>query len=149
MSVIIDLASRRKQRAAVNSIAHPAGVSLPFEQPSDGELIAPEIRQAVCSGAYDAELVDFLGDAVRDGDRVLVIGAGLGVVSTLIAKMPGVERVIAVESDAAIAPYAQRVHAANGVPWIETVNAVMTDSGTGRVPFFSRARPAHLVAGAR
>jgi len=138
MSVIIDLASRREQRASGNSVVHPAGVRLPFDNPSDSELVAPEVRQAVSSGAFEADIIGLLDGAVRSGERVLIIGAGLGVVSTLVARMPEVERVIAIEADTAVAPYTQRVHAANGVPWVETINAVVTGSGTGRVPFFSR-----------
>ncbi len=138
MCVIVDLASRRKLKAAANSLAHPSGIRLPLDRPSDAELIAPEVRHAISSGAFEADVIDLLSDAVRDGDRVLVVGAGLGIVSTLVAQMPGVERIIAVEADAALAPYAQRVHAANGVPWVETLNAVVTAKGTGRVPFFSR-----------
>jgi hypothetical protein len=138
MSVIIDLASRRKQQASGSSVVHPAGVRLPFDQPSDSELVAPEVRQAVSSGSFEADIIALLESAVSSGDRVLIIGAGLGVLSTLVARMPEVERVIAVEADAAIAPYTQRVHAANGVPWVETVNAVLTGNGAGRAPFFSR-----------
>jgi FkbM family methyltransferase len=83
-------------------------------------------------------MIAHLQEAVQPGDRVLVIGAGLGVVSSLLAKIPGVERVIAVEADPAVMPYLQRVHALNDVKWVETVNAVLTDNRTGRVPFFSR-----------
>lgn len=141
MSNVVELARWRSKRAVLDSIVHPAGVSLPFDRPSDAELIVPEVQSAVCSGAYCDDLVGLLPEAVRPGDRVLVVGAGLGVVSTLVAKMPEVARVIAVEADALLAPYAARVHAINGVPWVETVNAVMTGRGTGRVPFFARRDP--------
>ncbi len=138
MSVVIDLASRRHAPAALKRISHPAGVTLPLDGPSDADLLIPEIRSEICSGAYSADLVRLLPDAVKPGDRVLVIGAGLGTVSSLIAKSDGVERVIAVEANTELTPYLERVHALNGVPWVETINAVLGDGWKGRVPFFAR-----------
>ncbi len=111
---------------------------MPFDGPSDAALIIPEIRSEVRSGAYCAELLRILPEAVAPGDRVLVIGAGLGVVSTMIARNDGVDRVIAVEANTALIPYLNRVHALNGVSEIETVNAVMAEGKKGRVPFFAR-----------
>jgi FkbM family methyltransferase len=119
-------------------LSHPAGIILPFDRKSDADLIIPEVRSAICTGAYCASILRLLTDAVRAGDRVLVIGAGLGVVSTLVAQSRGVERVIAVEANILLVPYLERVHALNGVPWVETVNAVLGDSGKGRVPLFAR-----------
>jgi len=138
VSVVIDLASRRHAPASLKRISHPAGVTLPLDGPSDAELLIPEIRSEICSGAYSADLVRLLPDAVKPGDRVLVIGAGLGTVSSLIAKSDGVERVIAVEANTELMPYLKRVHALNGVPWVETINAVLGDGWKGRVPFFAR-----------
>ena len=119
-------------------LEHPAGVILPFDGPSDAALIIPEIRSEIRSGAYSADLVRLLPEAVVPGDRVLVIGAGLGVVSTLIARSEGVDRVIAVEANTALIPYLNRVHAINGVSEVETVNAVLAEGKKGRVPFFAR-----------
>ncbi len=138
MSVVIDLASRRHAPASLKRISHPAGVTLPLDGPSDAELLIPEIRSEICSGAYSADLVRLLPDAVKPGDRVLVIGGGLGTVSSLVAKSDGVERVIAVEANTELMPYLKRVHALNDVPWIETINAVLGDGWKGRVPFFAR-----------
>lgn len=138
MSCVIDLASRRRTPTSLKRLSHPAGITLPFDRQSDADLIIPEARSAICTGAYSACIIGLVTDAVRAGDRVLVIGAGLGVVSTLVAQSRGVERVIAVEANIALLPYLERVHALNDVPWVETVNAVLGDGGKGRVPFFAR-----------
>ena len=139
MSNVIDLASRRHTPTSLKRLLHPAGVTLPFDGPSDAALIIPEIRSEICSGAYSADLVRLLPDAVKPGDRVLVIGGGLGTISTLVAKSDGVERVIAGEANTELTPYLERVHALNGVPWVETINAVLGVVLKGRVPFFARA----------
>ncbi len=135
--VIVDLAAKR-QSSMVEPLLHPAGVTLPFDGPSDAALIIPEIRSELRSGAYSADLVRLLPEAVVPGDRVLVIGAGLGVVSTLIARNEGVWSVIAVEANTALIPYLNRVHALNGVSEVETLNAVLAEGKKGRVPFFAR-----------
>ena len=111
---------------------------MPFDGPSDAALIIPEVRSAVRSGTYCADLLRLLPEAIVPGDRVLVIGAGLGVVSTTVAHDEGVDRVIAVEANTALIPYLNRVHALNGVSEVETVNAVLAEGKKGRVPFFAR-----------
>lgn len=137
MSYVIDLDSRRWTMVPTQ-LFHPAGVTLPLDRPSDAGLIAPEVRWAINSGSYSADLIQLLPDLVQVDDRVLVIGAGLGVTSTLIAKCPGVERVLAVEADTTLTEYLPRVHALNGVPWVETVNGIPALCAPGRVPFFVR-----------
>ena len=135
---VYDLAARRIGPAAPTSLQHPAGLPLPFDQPADAELITQEIRADICSGAYSADLLHLLPGAVRPGDRVLIIGAGLGAVSTAIARCRGVDLVIAIEADTRLLPYLDRVHAWNGVPEVEVANAVLADNKHGRVPFFVR-----------
>ncbi len=134
---IVDLAAKW-QSSTAEPLLHPAGVTLPFDGPSDAALIIPEIRSEIRSGAYSADILRLLPEAVVPGDRVLVIGAGLGVVSTMVARDEGVDRVIAVEANTALIPYLNRVHALNGVTEVETVNAVLAEGKKGRVPFFGR-----------
>lgn len=137
MSCVIDLASRRPRATPPTNRRHPAGVSLPLDA-RDADLIAPEVHWAITSGTYCADTIRVLPEVVQAGDRVLVIGAGLGVVSTLIAKCAGVERVLALEANTALIPYLERVHALNGVPWVETLNGVPAVGRRGRTAFFAR-----------
>ncbi|HUV32730.1 MAG TPA: hypothetical protein VMW31_04090, partial [Devosiaceae bacterium] len=135
---MIDLSSRRHAPKSLKFLSHPAGVTLPFDDPSHPEIIVPEVRSAIGAGSYSANLISNLPDLLQSGDRVLVIGAGLGVGSSLIAKSQRAERVIAVEANKNLIPYLKRVHALNGVPWVETVNAILGESFKARVPFFAR-----------
>lgn len=138
MSVVIDLDSRRRAPTALTALWHPAGVTLPLDGPGDASLIIPEVRNAIQAGDYSADLLRQLPGATRPGDRALVLGAGLGTASTLVAKSRGVKRVIAIEPNTELYPYLQRGHALNGVPWVETINAVPSIGMKGRTPFFAR-----------
>jgi len=136
--IIFDLAAQRHGIANLEPLQHPAGVALPFDGPADAALIIPEIRSEIRSGSYCAELLRLLPEAIVPGDRVLVIGAGVGVVSSTVARNEGVDRVIAVEANTALIPYLDRVHELNGVAEVEIVNAVLAEGKKGRVPFFAR-----------
>jgi len=138
VSVVIDLDSRRSLPTALRSLSHPAGVTLPFEGSSDADLILPEIRGAILSGDYSGDLLKVLPGAVRSGDRVLVIGAGLGTASTLVAKTRGIKRIIAIEPNTELCPYLQRCHELNEVGWVESINALLGHGVRGRTPFFAR-----------
>lgn len=138
MSNVYQFPSRRTCLSSLESLSHPAGVELRPRELTADNLITLETINAVRDGSYCADLIESLPETVRPDDRVLVIGAGLGVVSTLVAKMPGVSRVIAVEPNVTLIPHLEQVHEANGVPEVETVNALLGTRTNGRVPFFAR-----------
>lgn len=138
MSVVIDLDSRRRAPTMLTSLWHPAGVTLPMDGPADASLIIPEVRAAIQSGDYSADILRQIARTTRPGDRALVLGAGLGTASTLVAKSRGVKRVIAIEPNAELYPYLMRSHALNGVPWVETINALPAVGVRGRGGFFAR-----------
>lgn len=135
MSCVIDLYDWRHASA---SLSHPAGVSLPLENQSEAELFIPQVRHAIASGGFCADLISALPAAVPAGTRALVVGSGLGILSTLIAKIPGVARVVVIEPNVAVADYIGQVHEANGVSWVEILNGIPAEGGRGRVPFFAR-----------
>ena len=135
MSCLIDL---YQWRHASRSLSHPAGVVLPVNNPGDAELFIPQLRNAIANGHYCADLIRALPAAVPTGTRALVVGSGLGILSTLIAKIPGLARVIVIEPHVAVADSIAQVHRANGVPSVEILNAFPVEGGRGRVPFFVR-----------
>jgi len=96
------------------------------------------MRGEIDSGSYSVDLIAHLADADFAGERVLVIGAGLGIVSSHIAANCGAERVLAVEADPRLIGFMNRLHKANGVGWVEAVNAILTHEAGKRVPFYSR-----------
>lgn len=117
-------------------LAHPAGVLVPLDNPFDSQLITPLIRSEITSGAYSRDMIGLLPEALKPGDRVLVVGAGLGLLSSLVAKSGLAERIIAVEANPALIPRIRRIHALNGTDQIEIVLGVLGNGRRGTVPFF-------------
>lgn len=84
------------------------GVKIPL----DPEEVSPAIWQALISGTYEAKEARWVSKAVRQNDRVLELGTGLGVITALIAKIPGVQ-VWSFEANPSTAALARRVIDAN------------------------------------
>ena len=87
-----------RQKTAENCLdSH--GVIIPF----DPAIITPTIKHAIESGYFEAEEAEQLPDIVQPDDIVLDIGAGIGFISTLIARRA--ERVISVEANPDLLPF--------------------------------------------
>jgi FkbM family methyltransferase len=106
--------------------------------PDDPEVITPGIRAAILAGRFEAEEASRLAAIVEPGDRVLEIGAGIGFISTLLARQPRVARVVAVEANPRLLPYMARLHALNRVRKVRRVNAVLTNGPERRATFYLR-----------
>jgi len=141
VSTVIDLACRRKTPTRTPLIQHPSGILLPSDTVVAPGLIDPELRADISRGAYATDLIKLLPDLLREDDRVLVVGDGFGLISSLMARSELVADVIVTEADAGLVPYVESVHTLNGTPWVETVNAFPGIARRGRAPFFSRRDP--------
>jgi FkbM family methyltransferase len=106
--------------------------------PADPRVITPAIRAAMLAGQFEAEESSQIPHIVRPGDRVLEIGAGIGFISTLLAREPRVSRVIAVEANPLLLDYMGRLHAANQVRKVRRVNGVLTNEPVASTTFYVR-----------
>ncbi len=112
---------------------------MPIDDPACADFVAPEMRGEIDSGSYSADLIAHLAESDFSDERVLVIGAGLGIVSSHIAANCRAERVLAVEADPRLVGYMNRLHRLNGVEWVEAVNAILTHDAGKRVPFYPQS----------
>jgi FkbM family methyltransferase len=108
------------------------GVLIPF----DPAIITPAIQHAIESGYFEAEEAAQLPHIVKPDDIVLDIGAGIGFISTLIARRA--ERVISVEANPDLLPFMKTLHRVNGVRNATPINAVLGESGSGMATFYQR-----------
>ena len=109
------------------------GVLIPF----DPAIITPAIKHAIESGYFEAEEAAQLPHIVEPDDIVLDIGAGIGFISTLIARRA--ERVISVEANPDLLPFMAELHRVNGVNNATRLNVVLGESDTGTATFYQRA----------
>ncbi|WP_163266248.1 FkbM family methyltransferase [Chelativorans alearense] len=80
--------------------------------PLDPTEVSPEIWQALSSGTYEAKEARWVYKTVRPHDRVLELGTGIGILTSLIAGIEGVH-VWGFEASPSTARLARRVIDAN------------------------------------
>jgi hypothetical protein len=71
------------------------GIKVPFVP----AIITPNIERPMRNNRYEGGEAAALRRILRAGDRVLELGAGIGLLSTLSAMVAGVERIVAVEAN--------------------------------------------------
>lgn len=104
--------------------------------PFDPAIITPPIEAAILAGCFEAEEAAQIPHIVKADDIVLDIGAGIGFISTLIARIAA--RVISVEANPDLLPFMRRLHRLNGVENAERLNVVLGDDDSGSATFYQR-----------
>jgi FkbM family methyltransferase len=110
------------------------GVKVPIEATE----VSPVVWEALASGTYEAKEARWITKCVRPGDRVLELGSGIGVVTTLIAAIPDV-RVWAYEANPLTVALARRVLEANAIANVTLRQGVLTAGASKDLPFYIRA----------
>ncbi|MEM8570371.1 MAG: FkbM family methyltransferase, partial [Pseudomonadota bacterium] len=101
-------------------------------------IITVNILNAILSGSFEAEEARQIPSIVRPGDRVLEVGAGIGFISTLLSRQPGVETVIAVEANPLLMDFMARLHSENDVKNVRVLNSVLCNHSHAAIPFYLR-----------
>jgi FkbM family methyltransferase len=83
-----------------------------IEVPLASDEVSAVIWQALTSGSYEAKEARLVSKAIKPGDRVLELGAGIGIITAIIANIQGVS-VWAFEANPSTAVLAKRVIDAN------------------------------------
>lgn len=111
-----------------------AGVRMPF----DPGLIVARVAREMRAGTYENHEAKALGVLVRPGDRVLDLGSGFGLTSTIAARVATGGRVMTFDGNPRVQAHLERVHRENGVT-VERHNAlVMADPAVREVDFYVR-----------
>ena len=87
------------------------GVELPLNLP----VITPPIKKDIFFGGYEAKEAGLVAAFISKNDIVFEVGAGIGFLSTLCAKIVGNDNVHAYEANPQLIPVIQNVHQKNGV----------------------------------
>lgn len=107
-----------------------------MEFPDDPAIIDQKIRRALRQDVYEDKEAHAVSRKVRTDDVVMEIGAGIGYMSTLAAKVCGAREVHTYEANPALIPYIRRVHRLNGVN-VELNNALLGPE-PGEATFYVR-----------
>ena len=110
------------------------GVRVPFVP----EIITPKIEKPLRRGKYEQGEVELMRAILRPGDRLLELGAGLGVVSSAAAQVAGVEQILSVEADPQLIPLIQETWRLNGIKNANIQNGVAMAKTGAPVNFYVR-----------
>ena len=117
------------------------GLSIPY----DPAIITPKIAQSIERGRYERDEVNGTPKFIKPDDRVIELGAGIGFISSFLARNLKVKDILCIEADPNLCAFIQRVHRANDISTAQVKNAVALNdaaqSGTAkfyiRDPFWS------------
>jgi FkbM family methyltransferase len=110
-----------------------------FRLAVDHERWSPKLVRRVLSGRYEVEERRLIPRVLSPDDRVLDIGAGIGLVAMLCARVVGPDRVFAYEANPEIVACARHNFQTNGLPVSLAHAAVVGPSHAGDgVEFFLR-----------
>lgn len=105
--------------------------------PDDPSILRGRLRKMLRQNTYESKESEAVLRVVREGDRVVELGAGVGYMSTLVASKRKVASVHSFEANPNLIPYIRRVHAANGLTNAEVTNAIL-GAQAGSVDFHVR-----------
>ncbi len=100
------------------------GVAVPIQ-----DRFSDVIRQSLATGKYERAECDALDRLLVDGDRVLELGSGLGLVAVRCAQRLGSAAVVTVEADPEMLPVILATCEANHVSPVVLIGAVSGDGG--------------------
>ncbi len=107
--------------------------------PNDATVLSPRIRRALRQNAYEKKEFEAISAIVRPRDVVMELGAGIGFMSTVAARLCKARAVTAYEANPALIPYIRAVHAANGVgDRVRLRNALLAGKAGAPVDFYIR-----------
>ena len=96
------------------------------------------LERALSSGRYENHEADALLLHLRPGDRLLDLGAGLGFICALAARVLGEGAVFGVEAGPETMKLARKNLAANGFPGVKLMRGAVVAKGEGEVEFGQR-----------
>jgi len=94
------------------------GIKVPFVP----RIITPKIERPMRNSRYERGECAALREMLRKGDRVLELGAGVGLISTVAAMFEGIGSVTTVEANPELIPLIEETHRLNDVSPVDLRN---------------------------
>jgi FkbM family methyltransferase len=109
-------------------------------------LLTPHLLRAFERGWYEKTEADQLAKFLRDGDRILELGGGVGFLSSYASKLKQIANCVVVEANPDLIQVIRETHSLNGAS-AKVMNAVaasrrsrlaLSVNDAGEVPFYQR-----------
>lgn len=120
---------------AYDEVIVTSGIKVPFVP----AIITPKIERPMRKNRYEGGECAALRRILRAGDRVLELGAGVGLLSTVAGLVPGIGSVTTVEANPDLIPLIRETHRLNGVATVDLRNGVATAEPGAEIDFYLRA----------
>ncbi|MFD0859782.1 FkbM family methyltransferase [Roseovarius aquimarinus] len=108
--------------------------------PTSGGHIPDSVIDQLVRDDYEAPELLGIEGVIQNGDRILELGCGLGVVSALASRMASDIGVLSFEANPELMEPINRLHALNGIDCIEVINAMLKHNPTLEIETFSLHR---------
>ncbi|WP_370462125.1 methyltransferase [Phyllobacterium sp. SYP-B3895] len=99
--------------------------------------VSEKIWSALQNGTYEAKEAFWVKRAVRPGDRILELGTGLGIISSVMAATDDV-RVLAFDANPEVVVLARKVISTNGFDNVTVNHGLLMAGEPCEVPFYVR-----------
>lgn len=104
--------------------------------PAIGAHMSDTIRNQLIDDLYELPEIMAARGLVRANDRILEMGTGLGIVSSVICRTQGGITVESYEANATLLPSIDNLHKLNGITAVKVTNAVLVSGAGGTRTFF-------------
>lgn len=94
--------------------------------PEHGEILSERVRASLKAGRYESKEATEVKKLLKEGDRVLELGGGLGFISTICAQSGKCASITSFEADPRLCEYIAETHRKNGVCSVEVRHAVVS-----------------------
>lgn len=118
-----------------DEVIETSGIKVPFVP----AIITPKIERPMRNNRYEGGECAALRRILRPGDRVLELGAGVGLLSAVSGGVAGVESVTAIEANPDLIPIIRETHRLNGVTKVDLRNGVIAPEDGPEIDFYLRA----------
>jgi len=106
--------------------------------PNDPKFIIQKTRRLLRTNTYEQREADAVRALVKSDDVAMELGAGIGFMSTLMAKSCKARAVHTFEANPTFIPYIRQVHEANGVAGKVVLTNALLGPSAGRTTFYER-----------
>lgn len=107
--------------------------------PLKPDIITPKIEKALRLGKYEGGEIAGVQKHLQKNERILELGAGLGLVSAVCARRAEVDKVLTIEANPKMTEFIAEIHALNGIENVEVRHGAVARHEAGPMSFYLKS----------